>query len=115
MSYVFNVEDEEVWRTTTQVGDFYVRFVGQVANLLDVSTGLTSVTANLSQVDIDVYSDFVRSMVSFYLSTNHSILHGLIEGILKPSVEILDRAGRPLSPQSEIERKLMARLREREY
>lgn len=111
MSYVFNVGDDTVWSPALRVGDLYVRFLRETAEALGESTGLTAVASDMYDIDVEVYSVLVRKIVDLYSSSGHPVLRGLLEGVLMPSVVVLDRAGRPLEPHSDEERDLLGRAR----
>jgi hypothetical protein len=115
MSYVFDVGDDEVWSPALRVGDLYVRFLGEIADMLGMPTGLTAVASDYYKIDIDVYGALVHEILAFYLASPHPVRRRLIEGVLVPSVMVLDRAGRPISPHTDEEREIIASARERGF
>ncbi|WP_137816586.1 DUF6086 family protein [Gandjariella thermophila] len=111
MSYVFDVGDDTVWSPSLQVGDLYVRFLCEIAETLGVRTGLTAIASDMYEIDIDVFANLVRKLFDVYFSSGHPVLRGLIEGVLAPSVVVLERGGRPLTPSSDEEREFIERAR----
>ncbi|MFN6554650.1 DUF6086 family protein [Mycolicibacterium septicum] len=97
MSFVFEVEDCTVWSPALQVGDLYVRFLAQVADLLGVPTGLSEIAADYWQIDAGTFEVFVTAMFEANFRSAHQIRRAMLESILAPSVVILDRIDRPLS------------------
>ena len=111
MSYIFDVDNETVWSPALRVGDLYVRFLREVAGAIGEPTGLTPLASDMYDIEVNVYGVLIRKMVDVYFSSGSIVLRRLIEGVLLPSVVILERAGHPLSPQSEEERDLIDRAR----
>jgi hypothetical protein len=112
MSCIFEVGEDTVWSPALRVGDLYVRYLREIADMLGVPTGLTAVASDMYEIDVDAYGSLVRKIADLYFSSGHLVLRGLIGGMLGPSVVVLERAGRPLSPQSDEEREFIARARQ---
>ena len=100
MSYVFDVDGDTVWSPSLQVGDLYVRFLRQIGEMLEIPTGLTAVASDLYDIDINIFNNLTRKLFEIYLTNSHPVLRGMVEAVLAPSVVILERSGRPLSPSS---------------
>lgn len=111
MSYVFDVGDDTVWSPSLQVGDLYVRFLRQAAEMLEVPTGLTAIASDMYEIDIDLYEHLVKKLFDVYSSSRHPVLRGLVEAVLAPSVVVLERGGRPLGPSSADEQEFIDRAR----
>lgn len=86
-----------MWSPALQVGDVYVRFLAQVADLLGVPTGLNEIAADYWQIDAGTFEVFVTAMFEANFRSTHQIRRAMLESILAPSVVILDRIDRPLS------------------
>jgi hypothetical protein len=48
-------------------------------------------------------------ILDLYISTGHDILKGMIEGVLLPSLVVLDRAGRSIVPKSNAEAEVISK------
>jgi uncharacterized protein DUF6086 len=96
VSYVFDIDDDTVWSPSLQVGDLYVRFLGQLAEMLGLPTGLVANASDMYDIDIDPFENLVKRLFEVYFSSGHPVLRGMIGSVLAPSVVILDRGGRPL-------------------
>lgn len=97
MSFIFDVGDDTVWSPALQVGELYVRFVAQVADLVGVPTGLSEMASDYYYVDPDVFEVLVKKIFEKNFRGTHRIGRAMLESILAPSVVILDRIDRPLS------------------
>ncbi|WP_135454174.1 DUF6086 family protein [Mycobacterium sp. DL99] len=97
MSFIFDVGDDTVWSPALQVGELYVRFVGQVGDLLAVPTGLNKMASDYYYIDPDVFEVLVKTVFEANFRSTHRIRRAMLESILAPSVVILDRIDRPLS------------------
>ncbi|PXX66618.1 hypothetical protein DFR70_103367 [Nocardia tenerifensis] len=93
MSYVFDVNGETVWSPSLRVGDLYVRMAREVGSVLGVTTGLNPLALDMWDVDINTFEGFVRLMHETYFTSGHPVLKGLLEGVLAPSIVILERGG----------------------
>jgi hypothetical protein len=111
VSYVFDVGDDTVWSPSLQVGDLYVRFFREVAEMLEVPTGLTAIASDMYEIDIDLYENLVKKLFEIYFSSSHPVLRGLVEAVLTPSIVVLERGGRSLSPSSPEEQKFIDKAR----
>lgn len=96
VSFVFDVDDRTVWSPALRVGALWVRFVGQVGELLGVPTGLSDMASDYYQIDPDVFEALVKKMFEANFASSHPIGRAMLESVLAPSVVILDRIDRPL-------------------
>jgi hypothetical protein len=111
VSYVFDVGGDTVWSPALRVGDLYVRFLRELAETLEVPTGLKAMASDMYEIDIDLYENLVQRLFEFCFSTDHPVLRGLVESVLAPSVVVLERGGRPLRPRSVVEEEFIERAR----
>ena len=111
MSYVFDVDGDTVWSPSLQVGDLYVRFLREIGEALEVPTGLTAIASDMYDIDIDVFDNLAKKLFEIYSTNSHPVLRGMVEAVLAPSVVILERGGRPLSPSSTEGQELIDRAR----
>ncbi|MFC0115956.1 DUF6086 family protein [Kibdelosporangium aridum] len=109
MSYVFDVDDETVWSPALQIGDLYVRFLQEIADMLKLPTGLVEIASDMYEIDLDSYETLVKAIFEMNFSSGHPVLRGLLEAVLAPSVVVLDRAGRPLTATSQEQMDLVTR------
>lgn len=111
MSYVFDVGDDTVWSPALRVGDIYVRFARDIAEVLGVPTGLSAVASDMYEIDIDTYEQFVKTLFEMYFANTHPVQRGLIEAVLAPSTVVLERGGRPLTPTTVEQEEFLDRAR----
>ncbi|OWM01265.1 hypothetical protein B7435_17035 [Mycolicibacterium peregrinum] len=97
MSFIFDVDEHTVWSPALRVGELYVRFLAQVADVLGVPTGLCQMASDYYTVDADAFEVLVTRMFEANFRSTHPIARAMLESVLAPSVVILDRIGRPLS------------------
>ncbi|MEV4348653.1 DUF6086 family protein [Actinoplanes sp. NPDC049596] len=112
MTYVFFVDDAEgrtVWSPVSTAGALFTGMVKVVADVDDVPTGLTARADDLHAIDPERFEAFVRRGLSAYASTNHGKIRLALEGVLPTATVLLERCGRPLSPQHDEERTIMQR------
>jgi hypothetical protein len=109
MSYVFDVDDVTVWSPSLRVGKLYVQIMSGISEVLVLPTGLNPLASDFYDIDLDVFECFVRAIFDLYVSASHDILKGMIEGVLLPSLVMLDRAGRGITPRSNAEAEILSR------
>ncbi|MEV6560993.1 DUF6086 family protein [Nocardia sp. NPDC051756] len=107
MGYVFVIDDETIWSPSLRVGDLYVRMLQDVGSVLAVPTGLSAAASDLWNIDIDAFETLVKLMYETYFGTGHQVFKVLIEGVLAPSVVILERGGKKISPATDQEREFL--------
>ncbi|MBU3060683.1 hypothetical protein KO481_03995 [Nocardia sp. NEAU-G5] len=112
MSYVFDVGDVTVWSPSLRVGNLYVRIVSGISEVLEIPTGLHPLASDFYDIDIDVFEHFVRAMFDLYVSASHDILKSMIEGVMLPSLVMLDRAGRGIIPTTTAEAAILSKASE---
>lgn len=103
MGYVFEIDHETVWSPSLRVGDLYVRMLQDVGAVLGVPTGLSAIASDLWVIDIDIFEALVKLMYEAYFGSGHQVFKGLIGGVLAPSVVILERGGKNISPVTDQE------------
>lgn len=109
MSYIFDVNDETVWSPALRAGRLYTLMAQDVAEVLGVETGMTAMASDFWDIDIDRFELFVRAMYEKYFSSSHPVLKGLIGSVLAPSIVVLERGGRAVTPASAEEREFILR------
>ncbi len=109
---MFDVYGITAWSPSLQVGNLYVRIMSGISEVLDISTGLIPLTSDLYDIDIDAFEHFVHAIFDLYVSASHDILKGMVEGVLLPSLVILDRTGRGIAPKSKAEEEVLNKSRE---
>lgn len=111
MSFIFDVGGDTVWSPALKIGELYVRFVAQVADLLGVPTGLSEMASDYYYVDPDVFEVLVKKIFDENFRSTHRIVRAMLESILAPSVVILDRIDRPLSADTSEEYAFLEKAR----
>ncbi|MFG1794441.1 DUF6086 family protein [Nocardia sp. NPDC049149] len=104
MSYIFDINDETVWSPSLRVGDLYVRMLKDVGTVLGAETGLSAVSSDMWDIDIDAFGDLVSLMHKTYFGSGNQLFRLLIEGVLAPSIVILERGGKKIHPETTEER-----------
>ncbi|WP_370010970.1 DUF6086 family protein [Nocardia cyriacigeorgica] len=107
MSYAFEVGDETVWSPSLQVGELFVGMLQSTAASLGMKSGLSPIASDMWEIDIDDFERLVVKLYDLHLSTSHSVLRSMIEGIIGPCLVILERAGRPIIPVGDAGRQLI--------
>jgi hypothetical protein len=109
MSYIFDIDDVTVWSPALRVGKLYVSMAQDVAGLLETSTGMTAMASDYWELDLQDFDSFVRVMYGIYFSSEHPVFRNLIGAVLAPSIVLLERGGKPITPRSEEEREFLER------
>ncbi|WP_107654152.1 DUF6086 family protein [Nocardia suismassiliense] len=104
MSYIFDIGDETVWSPSLRVGDLYVRMLHDVASVLGVPAGLNAVSSDMWDIDIEAFEKLVKLMYETYFSSGHQVFKILLEGVLAPSIVLLERGGKKIRPDTDQER-----------
>lgn len=112
VSYVFDINDQTVWSPSLFVGDLYVRFATQIADMLGLPSGLRAIASDYYEIDPDVFEIFTKRMFAENFDGYHDIKRGMLEAVLAPAVVILDRVGRPLLAETEEQRDVLVQARE---
>ncbi|AKS35868.1 DUF6086 family protein [Mycolicibacterium goodii] len=111
MSYVFDVGDDTVWSPALRVGDLYVRFMTQLGDLFNLSTGLRAMASDYYYIDPDTFEAFVKKVFEENFRSSHPVGRAMMESVLAPSVVILDRINRPLSAGTPEQREFLEKAR----
>ncbi|WP_459548328.1 DUF6086 family protein [Nocardia sp. X0981] len=109
MSYIFDIKDVTVWSPSLRVGKLYVSMARDVADVLEVSTGMNAMASDYWEIELDEFDSFVHMMREKCFSGDHPVLEVLIGAVLAPSVIMLERGGKPIVPRSEEERSFFDR------
>jgi hypothetical protein len=114
VTYVFYVDEGDeptVWYPVSHAGALYVGMINVVAEVYQVPTGLRAVADDTHAIDPGQFEVFVRRAMSLFTSTNNGEITLLLEGVLPPSTVLLERCGRPLTPQNDDELAIVERGR----
>jgi Family of unknown function (DUF6086) len=106
MSFIFDVDDETVWSPALRVGQVYAGSARQLGAILNIDTGLHEVADDLVEIDVEAFERFTRALLAEHLRSDHPIHRALSRGTLLVSLALLERAGRPLNPQTQDEHDL---------
>ncbi|WP_405007283.1 DUF6086 family protein [Kitasatospora purpeofusca] len=83
-----------LWYPALRVGQLYVGIAAEVGALLNVPTGLIdNERLGGSDVELDTFRQFTQAVYDRYCGTNHLVLHGLVRGMLLPSIVMLENGG----------------------
>lgn len=96
MSYPFQAADRSrvLWDPALRVGQAYVALAREAGELQGTPTGLTeNERLGGSDVDLAVFQQFTQGLYDRYCSTNNFVLHGLLRGLLLPSIVMLEKGG----------------------
>ncbi|MBN6033707.1 hypothetical protein JYK18_02180 [Amycolatopsis sp. 195334CR] len=63
-------------------------------------------------IDIAPYELLIHRILDLNSASKHTVMRGLLEAVLAPSVVVLERSGRPIKPRSEQETELLDRAKE---
>ncbi|MBF6349748.1 MULTISPECIES: DUF6086 family protein [Nocardia] len=109
MSYIFDVNDETVWSPALRAGRLYTLMAEDIADVLGTETGMTAIASDFWDINIDKFEIFVHAMYETYFSSSHPVLKGLVGSVLAPSIVVLERGGRVISPASTEEQEFIVR------
>ncbi|MFJ3610806.1 DUF6086 family protein [Streptomyces hydrogenans] len=110
MSYPFQSAPDStlIWDPGIGVGRAYVSFAEETGKSLGVPTGLTySDRLGGSNIDVEVFQRFTQALYDRYTETGSFVLHGLLRGLLLPSLVMLERCGGTITHKPEKEAGLM--------
>ncbi len=116
MTYVFVVKENgarrTVWSPVSHAGALYVETARAAAKVYDTATGLTELASDWYAIDPAAFEAFVRRLMSTYAQTSHPEIQLSLKAVLALSTVLLERCGRPLTPQTERERAVIDEGRE---
>ncbi|MEU3430488.1 DUF6086 family protein [Streptomyces gardneri] len=110
MSYYFEVAGETVWDPSLRIGKWYLSFAETAGKLVQRPTGLTPSDDDTCAVNVQVFRQFVESLLECYASTRHPVQHGLMRGVLLTSLVMLERGGVVISSKSEREAAILREM-----
>ncbi|GAA3985070.1 hypothetical protein GCM10022384_36800 [Streptomyces marokkonensis] len=113
MGYPFQATDRSrtLWDPALRVGQAYVALAREAGELHGMSTGLTeNERLGGSDVDLAVFQQFTQGLYDRYCATNNFVLHGLLRGLLLPSIVMLEKGGGSITRTPESEDGLLAEL-----
>ncbi|MEU6621888.1 DUF6086 family protein [Streptomyces litmocidini] len=96
MSYPFQTaaDSKIIWDPGIGVGRSYAVLATSIGDLLGVPTGLTfNERLGGSDVELAVFQRFTQTLYDRYCNTNNFVLHGLLRGLLLPSIVMLENGG----------------------
>ncbi|WTY30864.1 DUF6086 family protein [Streptomyces anulatus] len=113
MSYPFQLADRSriLWDPALRVGQTYVALAQRTGEQYGLPTGLTE-NDRLGGSDVDpaVFQKFTQGVYDGYCSTNNFVLHGLLRGLLLPSIVMLEKGGGSIARNHEWEDGLLENL-----
>ncbi|MFI8917380.1 DUF6086 family protein [Streptomyces sp. NPDC053513] len=96
MGYPFQTDDGSriIWDPGFGVGQTFAALAQQTGDLLGVPTGLAfNQRLGGSDVELAVFQRFTQALYDRYCNTNSFVLHGLLRGLLLPSMVMLENGG----------------------
>ncbi|WP_277992199.1 DUF6086 family protein [Amycolatopsis sp. 195334CR] len=75
-------------------------------------TGVRANGSDMYDIDIAPYELLIHRILDLNSASKHTVMRGLLEAVLAPSVVVLERSGRPIKPRSEQETELLDRAKE---
>ena len=113
MSYLFEIDDDEVWAPGNRTAQVYLGLLETAARLVGRPTGLIDKgSGDWFEVDPVVYPALISSLLrEFTVSGSWQFRH-MVGGLLGVSIAILDRAGIELEARTKEERTAVAELRD---
>ncbi|WP_158715217.1 DUF6086 family protein [Kitasatospora phosalacinea] len=83
-----------LWYPALRVGQLYAAFAAEAGTLMGVPTGLTdNERLGGTDVDVAVFQQFTQALYDRHRRSNHFVLHGLLRGVLLPSIVMLENGG----------------------
>lgn len=92
MSYVFDVGESTVWSPALDIGKLYVHTAGQLADILELDTGMTMMANDYWLINPTLFSKFVESLLGSPI-LRHPVLRELTRGFTATSLVLLQRSG----------------------
>ncbi|MGW3769590.1 DUF6086 family protein [Actinomadura verrucosospora] len=93
MSQFFQIGERVLWNPATGVAQVFLRAAESFATLTDLPTGLGPMEADECEIDIDVFSAFVDTLIDRYTRSNHVILRSLMQGFTATAIVLVTRGG----------------------
>ncbi|MEU9844057.1 DUF6086 family protein [Actinomadura sp. NPDC048032] len=93
MSQFFQIGERVLWNPATGVAQVFLRAAESFAALTDLPTGLGPMDADECEIDIDVFSAFVDTLIDRYTRSNHVILRSLMQGFTATAIVLVTRGG----------------------
>ncbi|MCZ0980312.1 DUF6086 family protein [Streptomyces diastatochromogenes] len=96
MSCFFLCDNQDVWNPSNTVARLFVSTAEEIQHEFSLPTGLSRIMDDECEVDGEVFSAFISSLLVRYDRSNNLPLRGLLEGVISIGLVLLDRAGRPV-------------------
>ncbi|MEU8240648.1 DUF6086 family protein [Actinoplanes missouriensis] len=113
MSYVFDLDGEEVWAPSNRVAQLYLGMIETAARVLRLPTGLRpKPSGDWYDIDRAEFTALVTGMVREFAASGHWEFRIMVGSLLGVSIGICDRAGITIETRDEKERTAVADLRD---
>ena len=93
MSVYFEVSGESIWNPASRVGLLYVQQLQAAARLVQMETGVATLTADSFVVDPIKLAALTRELVALYETGNHVVLRSQLLPVVAVSLVLVGRAG----------------------
>ncbi|MGC4959366.1 DUF6086 family protein [Actinomadura citrea] len=93
MSQYFQIGERVLWNPATGVAQVFLRAAESLATLTGLPPGLGPMQADECEIDLEVFSTFVDTLIDRYARSNHVILRSLMEGFTATAIVLVDRGG----------------------
>jgi hypothetical protein len=97
MSLYFRMNERTVWNPASDVGRIYTEYVRVLEKIYGHEAGLTDTSADLIEIESQLFTGFANALLGVLGTSNHRILHLELRSVLVPSIVMLQRAGIPSS------------------
>ncbi|MFJ2649663.1 DUF6086 family protein [Streptomyces sp. NPDC087420] len=93
MSCFFSVDGVDVWNPSNRVARLFTGQAEVAADVYGVGSGLGGIVDDECEVDREIFSQFIDTLVAKHRESNNQVLRVLLEGVIPVGLVLLDRAG----------------------
>ncbi|MEU2564294.1 DUF6086 family protein [Streptomyces longispororuber] len=93
MSCYFQVGEEEIWNPSNSLARLFLSQAEVLSNFVGRESGLGEIIEDECEVDPQIFTGFVDSLVNEYQDSNNQALRSLIHGFTTVALVLVERMG----------------------
>ncbi|MGZ5415491.1 MAG: DUF6086 family protein [Aeromicrobium sp.] len=93
MSQQYICDNEVLWNPSNGASRVFLGQVRLFEDELSTASGLGPMEADECRIDAEQFAAFAQALLSYSQTTNHQVLHTLMDGVVVTVLALVERAG----------------------